>query len=78
MLIKLLGYRGTFEVDTTDADHPTVKFDLSIDGKDAWQYTIVGKPVRWTGSTSISPSALVDGVAESVKNVLSKLGRIFG
>lgn len=70
--------RGTFEVDTTDADRPTVKFDLTVDGKNAWQYTIVGKPVRWVGSTSLSPSALVEGVTEGVKNVLSKLGRIFG
>lgn len=70
--------RGTFEVDTTNADAPTVKLELTIDGTKAWEYTIVGKPVHWAGSTALNPAAIAESVTEGVKNVISKLGRIFG
>lgn len=70
--------RGTIEVDTTNADEPTVTFELSIDGQKAWEYKVVGQPVKWAGSTSLSPATIAGSVKEGVKNAISKLGRIFG
>ncbi|KAF8311551.1 hypothetical protein DL93DRAFT_2060834 [Clavulina sp. PMI_390] len=69
---------GSFEVDTTNASAPTVKLDLLIDGVKAWEYTIVGKPVEYTGSTALNPGAIAESVTEGVRNVLNRLGRIFG
>ena len=35
---EYLSLRATFEVDTTDAQKPTVKIELSLEGSKAWEF----------------------------------------
>ncbi|KAF8334191.1 PhoD-like phosphatase-domain-containing protein [Cantharellus anzutake] len=67
---------GTFEVDTTNASSPTVTLELSIDGAKAWTHTIVGKPVKYTGSTALGTQ--IAQISGSIKGMLGRLGKIFG
>jgi alkaline phosphatase D len=54
--------------------------ELTIDGSKAWEYTIVGKPVRYTGTTALG-AQFVGSIGEGLKGVLesmAKLTKIFG
>ncbi|TFY65852.1 hypothetical protein EVG20_g5244 [Dentipellis fragilis] len=60
---------STIEVDTTNPDEPTLKLQVMIDGKIAYNLTVVGQPIQ-----SQAPSGLALLVPDGMKNVLAKIG----
>ncbi|KAJ8078418.1 hypothetical protein PM082_012700 [Marasmius tenuissimus] len=61
---------STFDVDTTDREHPKLRVELMVDGKSAYQYETVGAPVQLQ-STSTALGAFVAG---GVKDLFNKIG----
>ena len=61
--------RATFEVDTTNPQSPTLKLDVLIDGKVAYETTFVGTPVKLLSSTTTLAT-----VTESLRGVLGRIG----
>ncbi|KAK7049214.1 hypothetical protein VNI00_005815 [Paramarasmius palmivorus] len=61
---------STFEVDTRDHDKPTLRVELMVNGKPAYNYEIVGAPVQLQSSST----AIGAFVASGVKDFFSKIG----
>ncbi|VDB88629.1 unnamed protein product [Peniophora sp. CBMAI 1063] len=60
---------ATFEVDTTNAQSPTLKLDVHIDGKVAYEHTFAGTPVKLR-SSSTTLSTVTDGL----RDILGRVG----
>ncbi|KZV61881.1 hypothetical protein PENSPDRAFT_642904 [Peniophora sp. CONT] len=60
---------ATFEVDTTDAQNPTLKLDVHIDGKVAYEHTFAGTPVKLRSS-----STTLATVTEGLRDMLGRVG----
>ncbi|KDQ12330.1 hypothetical protein BOTBODRAFT_34617 [Botryobasidium botryosum FD-172 SS1] len=59
---------ATFDVDTTDRAQPKLTVEVTIDGKRAWEYTIIGHPIALTSTTALGTK-----VTEGLKGILDKI-----
>ncbi|KII88819.1 hypothetical protein PLICRDRAFT_124950 [Plicaturopsis crispa FD-325 SS-3] len=60
---------STIEIDTRNLDAPVLKLEVVIDGSIAYEYTIVGDPVKLRSSTALGAF-----VPQSFRGMLDKIG----
>lgn len=69
LLKRLRRTRSTIDVDTTNANRPTLRVRVSIDDKLAWTYNIDGIAVKISGANAIGTF-----VASGIRDVFGKIG----
>jgi len=59
---------ATFEVDTTDREQPKMTVEVTIEGKKAWEFHMIGRPVALTSSTALGTQ-----ITKGLKGILDKI-----